>query len=508
MAKQKSRGLAMAIQAREALRVGRGADAQDLARCALAAEPRNPDVLHEVGELALETGDGAAACDLFAKAIERRSASVPALWHISLAQAQVRCGKLDASIRSFQEGLAVDPDDKAGWSGLGRALHGIGDLRGAIEAWQRVVVLDRSAWGPCNDIGSAWMEMREWERAEEAFCKAESLRPGQGIVAVNRATLDQRRGRPDAAIAALERCVAEHPDYAAAHAGLGFALRDAQRYSEAASVLRRATEMAPANATYACGLGRALLEVGSADEALSVATGYLERRRGHSGARALESLARIALGDAEGVTSLLDYQRFVSTAKLETPAGFADLGAFNAALAAHAGAHRTLVSSPLSHATKDGMHSGSLLVEPRGPVAALEQAVGLAVTAYGRAQSQGAKNPFSEHRPRAVFLKMWSVVLARGGHQIAHIHPEAWISGVYYMQLPISIRDGGGPEGWLEFGEPDGSVPARMKAPTHMVRPEEGLLVLFPSYFYHRTIPFDGPGTRISIAFDAVPLGG
>ena len=47
-----------------------------------------------------------------------------------------------------------------------------------------------------------------------------------------------------------------------------------------------------------------------------------------------------------------------------------------------------------------------------------------------------------------------------------------------------------------------------MKAPTYKVRPEEGLLVLFPSYFYHRTIPFDDPGTRISIAFDVVPVTG
>jgi hypothetical protein len=37
------------------------------------------------------------------------------------------------------------------------------------------------------------------------------------------------------------------------------------------------------------------------------------------------------------------------------------------------------------------------------------------------------------------------------------------------------------------------------------IRPEEGMLVLFPSYFYHRTIPFESTEERISIAFDAVP---
>ena len=499
----------MATSAREALRVGSAAEARDLARRAMAAEPRNPDVLHAVGELALEMGDAATAIDLLTRAIERCSPPIPALWHVLLAQALVRGGRLDDAIRTFRTGLAIDPDATAGWLGLARALHGIGDLRGAIDAWQKAIQLDPMAWPPFNDVASAWMEMREWARAEEMFAKAEGLSPGQSIVAVNRATLAQRRGRSNEAIAALEACVGRYPDYAPAHAALGFALRDAHRYGQAVAPLRRATELSPENATYACGLGRALLEAGSAEDALSQATRYLERHPGHSGARALESLTRIALGDVEGVTRLIDHRRFVSAAKLETPPGFDDLAAFNGALAAHAASHRTLMSSPISHATKDGLHSGSLLVEPRGPVAALEQAVGSAATTYWRAlSSQGSPHPFVDHRPHSVYLKMWTVVLERGGHQIAHIHPEAWLSGVYYPQIPASMRGGTGPEGWLEFGEPDGSFSARIEVPTYKVRPEEGLLVLFPSYFYHRTIPFDDAGTRISIAFDIVPLGG
>jgi hypothetical protein len=32
--------------------------------------------------------------------------------------------------------------------------------------------------------------------------------------------------------------------------------------------------------------------------------------------------------------------------------------------------------------------------------------------------------------------------------------------------------------------------------------PKVGQLILFPSYFYHATIPFTGSGRRVSIAFD------
>lgn len=36
-------------------------------------------------------------------------------------------------------------------------------------------------------------------------------------------------------------------------------------------------------------------------------------------------------------------------------------------------------------------------------------------------------------------------------------------------------------------------------------RPREGLLLLFPSYVYHRTLPFESSETRISIAVDVIP---
>ena len=37
------------------------------------------------------------------------------------------------------------------------------------------------------------------------------------------------------------------------------------------------------------------------------------------------------------------------------------------------------------------------------------------------------------------------------------------------------------------------------------VQPAPGLLALFPSYFWHGTVPFGGDDTRLTIAFDLVP---
>jgi hypothetical protein len=40
---------------------------------------------------------------------------------------------------------------------------------------------------------------------------------------------------------------------------------------------------------------------------------------------------------------------------------------------------------------------------------------------------------------------------------------------------------------------------------TRWVRPEEGLLVLFPSYTWHGTEAFSSDAVRMSVAFDVVP---
>ena len=57
--------------------------------------------------------------------------------------------------------------------------------------------------------------------------------------------------------------------------------------------------------------------------------------------------------------------------------------------------------------------------------------------------------------------------------------------------------------GWLKFGEPGSTVPGC--PPEHFVRPEPGMLALFPSYFWHGTVPFGHGGRRLTAAFDVLP---
>jgi hypothetical protein len=76
------------------------------------------------------------------------------------------------------------------------------------------------------------------------------------------------------------------------------------------------------------------------------------------------------------------------------------------------------------------------------------------------------------------------------------------------VKLPEIVRvPGPGQAGWIEFGRPPEHFHGSVEPEVRAFQPEEGLMLLFPSYFYHRTVPFESAGTRISIAFDVLPEG-
>ena len=98
---------------------------------------------------------------------------------------------------------------------------------------------------------------------------------------------------------------------------------------------------------------------------------------------------------------------------------------------------------------------------------------------------------------------MWALVLGTQGHERPHIHFSGWLSGCYYVQTSdVLTSEDDGRQGWIEFGEPLPVYRSRPESRTKWVRPEEGSMVLFPSFVFHRTAPFVAEAKRICIAFD------
>ena len=277
---------------------------------------------------------------------------------------------------------------------------------------------------------------------------------------------------------------------------LGRILGRMDAHAEAIAAFDQACAKAPDDPMLAMDAALARIAARAEADADVRLTAALARHPGHAGLLAARALALGGLGRDADVRRLHGLHRFVKTRRLDV-----DPSALVPALLDDP----TLTEAPRRHATRRGLHSGAIDHRRRPALAPLYDAIVAALQQYLR-ELPDIVHPFVSARPRELGLQLWSVVLHEGGHQVPHIHPEAWVSGVFYVEVPDVVARSEDHAGGLCFGEVDPDVRHRACFERLVVRPEPGMLVLFPSYWWHHTLDFRGPGRRISVAFDAVPL--
>lgn len=205
---------------------------------------------------------------------------------------------------------------------------------------------------------------------------------------------------------------------------------------------------------------------------------------------------------------LLDYQRMISQVRVPPPAGYASTADFFEALAeVLTTLHRTQ-AHPIEQTVRGGTQTNGFLFRLKHPLLrALEAQIRLAVREALAAFPRDPDHPFWGRRPQgdAVrFAGAWSVRLASAGYHTSHMHPEGWISSALYVALPEEVRRASDHSGHIQFGVPLLDKDPGL-APRRVVKPETGTLVLFPSYMWHGTIPFQSQQPRLTVAFDLLP---
>jgi hypothetical protein len=212
-------------------------------------------------------------------------------------------------------------------------------------------------------------------------------------------------------------------------------------------------------------------------------------------------------GDIVGAKAVLLQRDRVVPARLPTPPGFASLESFNEALADE------ILANPYASDgyAEDPVYRGGPrvhhLLHGRQPelilalMRALQDQVNAHVARLGR---EGGL--WREAAPADASLALWGIVQSGSHHLDWHLHPNAWLSGVYYVDVPRAVTAAGAGPGCIEFGPPpevagvlSGEIPVLRIAPTG------GMLLLAPGHYHHRSIPTGAPNKRISVAFDVVP---
>lgn len=315
--------------------------------------------------------------------------------------------------------------------------------------------------------------------------------------------------RPEEAIAPLTRALDKGGVEAA------FALAEAEykseHYQDAAQAYRRTLQLDSTHRVASNNLLMALTGQRDYRGVVDHADNLLEDNGWNVNALAFKCIALAELDRREEERQLADFDRLVESRELETPAGFASPAQFNQALATYLARDPSLKRAPPQHATRAGWHSGDLTYCTNPAVAALNKLlVREATRRMAKTRAGGGSHPFETHVPDGFVLNSWAVIMEGTGHQIPHIHRDAWLSGVYYVDVPADISaEDDEHRGWLRFGPSKASWHTGHSAPAaKLVCPKPGMVVTFPSFFWHETVPLpaDTKARRISYAFDILPV--
>ncbi len=486
-------------------RAGRFDQAAPFYRRALAAAPEHPDALHLLGLALKELGEAREAARLIERAIARRPDN--ATFRFNLGVALGDAGDVAGAIAVYRELLARAPDHVLAHNNLGVELGRHGQLEAAGQAFREAIRL-KPEFAEAH-VNLAELICREGQaelraEGEAAARRAIELAPGLGRAHLALANLLALGPTQAEAVAAARQAAALDPS-PASQIGLADLLLKAGQPEQASEAATRGLALAADHPDLHCLLGTALLKLGQAQAALghfreSLRLDPTNGAPTNALAVANMGIALSAVGRAGEAARLIDLPDLVVPTRLEAPAGYAGIDAFNQALAGQILAHSSLKWEPPGYVARRGALTDNLLLQPNRLIGALEDAIRQAVARYLAGLAEDPAHPFRRALARRYRMVIWAVVLESQGHLEPHIHERSWISGVYYVRLPEFRR---GPDaGAIEFGRPANTFGYEFTPEVRLVRPEEGMIVLFPSSVYHRTVPFDDAAQRISVSFN------
>ena len=476
---------------------GRLEQAACIYRRILGVDPGNVDALYLLGVVAYQAGDPAGAVEYYRRALELRPGAAIIL--SNLGNALRALGDPAGAEAVQREAIAADPELPEAWSNLGNALHDRHKLAEAARAYERAIALRPDYVEAAFNLGNLHKDRGDLAAAVAAWRRVLAIDPGLAQAHNNIGNALCKRRDFAAAADAFGRAVTLAPDFAEAQFNLGGALRELGRHDHSVAAFDRALTIDPG---YAAALaGKAATQLAAGDPASALASCEACRRIAPDRQQAIAygALALQELGRSDDARRVNDYDRLICATRLDLPAGGVDRDRLHGELLAAIRADPTLTLEPGEYLTRGGRLTANLLVDPVPAVARFAEALRRTIDRYFGTLPVEPDHPYLARIPKRYDLKLRATLVRAGGWHPEHLHEHEWLSGVYYLEMPPDMAEHGG---WIEFGRPDYALPAGSRLEFRFVRPFPGMLLLFPSYFFHRTVPFRGAGERINLAFD------
>lgn len=505
-------------------------------RKAISLNPRYPEALCNLGIVLTDLERAEESIKVLERALSMNYQHVPTLFALGNA-----CRELDdneSALAWYDRVLAIVPDHFRAVHNRALVLKLMGEYEKAVEEFERALSMQPGVIECIHNLAAThallgnheaaekyyrqcvelepretrhhhWLNLFLWAAGSEDFLTSHTseleIRPDNPPLWVDLARKLCQAGRPADARDALQQALKECADQPVLLRELSAVKRDLRDPEGVVALARRAVDLDPGDTAAQEELGRAYLAEGEYAHALDTFEKLLEMDALNQGWWCMKATALRALGD-ERYGELYDYSRFVAPLPIDVPAGYSSMREFLEALIADIRKYHTTEVHPLDQTLRTGTQSHENLFSRRDRTIQLYKgAVKEQLGAFLSTLRRDERHPLLNRLSGAFeFTDSWSVILKNTGFHRNHFHSAGWFSSAFYLQVPPEVGRTGDGSGWIKFGEPELYLPDK-PGPDYVVRPEPGLLVVFPSYMWHGTIPFESDVERITAPFDIVP---
>lgn len=447
-------------------------------------------------------------------------------------------GRIDEAIAAFRAIVDIAPTNPVVMHNLAGALGDAGFNREAVAWAERAIKSGLSAPEAWLVLARALVGEGRHEEAKRAFVQALDRRPTDaaahkdyaqlvwmmtGDVAMSVARLDAEiskapqavellltrahvygqagdaEGEYDEVLSALKLVGAGNPQLELAATNSALA---AGKFIAALRHARSARAGAPNDSAISQALCRALLAVGEPLESLREISRLRAQYPLDQFYIAIQATAWRMLDD-ERYHDVYDYDRFVAGFPLSCPPGWKSAEQYVDDLTGALEKHHRYKTHPFGQSVRHGSQLPSLTSIEDPVLKAVAGAVEGPIKSYIARLGVGSDPLSIRNRGGYRLFSIWSILLRSSGYHINHVHTQGWLSSASHLRFPAP-KDADDRSGWLKFGEP-GVPTVPMLEAEHLVKPQKGVMVVFPSYMWHGTVPFSGETTRLTIAADSIP---
>ncbi|MFK8050673.1 MAG: tetratricopeptide repeat protein [Halioglobus sp.] len=416
-------------------------------------------------------------------------------------------GRWAEAVSCAQLALDEAPNSSEVKHNLASALSGNRQEDEAVSLYQKII-----EQSPQDASAHRYLNQILWTQGSDKFLQSYSLgkqaRPDDLELRRSYAGQLMQAERFEEAEREIQSAIQMAPDNPALRLISAKIFKELKKFDDALTDLHHARKQNASNVSVMEALGETLLGVGDGAGALKIFNKLLKSNGENLSWWALKADA-LRLTGSEEYHWLYDYERLFFVRSIEPPSGYRNVDDFNEALLADLEKFHTGKQHPLDRSLRLGTQTvGNIFDVPLETIQQLESAMSEQILDCIERLPEDKSHPTLRNKSRLFdYIGSWSVRLRKEGFHANHNHPEGWFSGPYYVALPDIVKQEDNQQGYIRFGEPGYKALEPMSS-GHIVAPKEGSLVLFPSYMWHGTVPFESEQYRVSVSQDLVQAPG